>query len=137
MSLQELEQGLLRALAFHVALGYAPTEVELIASWDRGLSLDIFSPSWKEVKSVLYDLVKEKRVIVMRGRCVFPGQESLVFEHARQTDTVSSRFRASRPVPLETCESPRCGRFCCATPLPLSPRALMIVWVDVVADRLA
>jgi hypothetical protein len=79
-------------------LGYAPTEVELIASWDRGLSLDIFSPSWKEVKSVLYDLVKEKRVIVMRGRCVFPGQESLVFEHERRETFFPRKIRRAKQV---------------------------------------
>lgn len=94
-----METGLLRALCFHQAWGYPPTPTELVASWDRGSSdRSSSSPTLLEGHSALSKLLEEKRVILSRGRVVFPGQEGLVLEHEKREALFPRKLRRARRV---------------------------------------
>lgn len=90
--------GLIRALAFHEAWGYAPTEIELVASWDGGTSLVGETPEPTLVWRGLQRLVLEGNVLRQRGRIFFPGRELFVSEHERREVLFTRKIRRARKV---------------------------------------
>lgn len=97
-----IRAGLLRALAFHDAWGYAPTRVEWIASWDAGRD-KAPAPSWSEADSSIDALVTEKQVTTARGRFVFPDQVSWIAEHERREAFFPHKIRPARRVAAWLC----------------------------------
>ncbi len=98
MSILEARVGLIRALAFHEAWGYAPTEIELVASWDRGASLEGGEPEQNLVWQGLHGLISEGRILRQRGRVFFAGRELLVQEHERREVLFARKIRRARQV---------------------------------------
>ena len=92
-----MRAGLLRALCFHQAWGYPPTPTELVASWDSGLRGSA-TPSFLNAHQALQELVAEKRVVLERGRVVFPGQEALITEHEAREAFFPRKIRRAREV---------------------------------------
>ncbi len=93
-----MRNGLLRALCFHHAWGYPPTPTELVVSWDRGLMASSVSPTVSEAHLTLLTLIEERRVMLFRGRVIFPGNEALVAEHERREALFPRKLRRARAV---------------------------------------
>lgn len=98
MSTLGVQEGLIRALAFHEAWGYAPTEIELVTSWDGGTSLQGEKPEQALVWQGLQGLILEGGVLRQRGRVFFPGRELLVQEHERREVLFARKIRRARQV---------------------------------------
>ncbi|MBP6945093.1 hypothetical protein KBD61_04735 [Patescibacteria group bacterium] len=98
MSIEEAQAGLVRALAFHEAWGYAPTEVELVASWDGGMVFPGSKPEFGLVWQGLQALIQKEKVFCQRGRVFFAGREMLVQEHERREVLFTRKIRRARRV---------------------------------------
>jgi hypothetical protein len=86
-------EGVLRALCFHDAWGYAPTEAELIAGTDVG---ETGIPVTRtEAWAALGDLVSAGRVRRERGRITLAGRESLVALHEEREALFPKKWRAA------------------------------------------
>ncbi len=98
MRIEDVQAGLIRALAFHEAWGYAPTEVELVTSWDGGAPLVELKPELDLLLQGLQALFQEGRILHQRGRVFFPGREVLVQEHERREVLFTRKIRRARQV---------------------------------------
>ncbi len=98
MRIEEAQAGLVRALAFHEAWGYAPTEVELVASWDAGAVFPRLKPALDLVWQGLHKLIQEEKVFRQRGRVFFAGRELFVQEHERREVLFTRKIRRARQV---------------------------------------
>ncbi len=93
-----IRAGLLRALAFHEAWGYAPTIIELISSWDQGKNAPLEIPARDQVQAAVSELVHEGVIVSLRGRVIFPDQQALIIEHERREIWFPRKIRRTRSV---------------------------------------
>lgn len=94
----DVRAGLLRALAFHYAWGYAPTRIEWIASWDAGSKPTSSQATWQDMDRAIDELVMEEKAVTSRGRYVFPGEEHWIAEHEAREAFFPHKIRRARRV---------------------------------------
>lgn len=92
-----IRNGLVRALCFHSAWGYAPTEGELLASFDRGKSRGE-APTYFEVARHLREEKMDTPWHRERGRVTLKGEEGLIQEHEYRTLLFPRKLRRARRI---------------------------------------